>query len=123
LFRALAVVIALGVGFGSALLDGCVVSCHPGPLTQNARTGHCHTIARSQSGSHLQDVARCCHDAASGLADRKDGARSTLTASGSAELSALPFAVAAILSRAPIASARHVHFFAESETHHIPLRV
>src|SRR4029077_12229447 len=56
----------------SALLDGCLGSCHSESSAKNARTGHCHT-APSSAGAHLQESARCCHDGTSGLADTNDG--------------------------------------------------
>jgi len=71
-FRLLVTLLVAGLGGGQALLDGCVVSCHPA-AAKNARTAHCHDGAASTSGSHLQAVARCCHDGPGGLADTGDG--------------------------------------------------
>src|SRR5262249_52980718 len=70
--RLFALVVALGLGGGSALLDGCVVSCRP-ESGKNARTGHCHTVPGSPTDSHVQEIPRCCHDGPSGLDASNDG--------------------------------------------------
>jgi hypothetical protein len=78
-FRILALILSFALGAGSAL-DACLVGCHPGAVKQNARTGHCHTVSSSESGSHLQAVPSCCHDGSSGLANRNDDGRTKLIA-------------------------------------------
>jgi hypothetical protein len=70
--RVILLLLVAGLSGGSALLDGCLVSCHPEPGGSNARTGHCHTASAAATQSHLQAIPRCCHDAPSGLADTTD---------------------------------------------------
>jgi hypothetical protein len=89
-FRVLALILSFGPGAGSAL-DACLVSCHPGAVKQNARTGHCHTVSGSDSGSHVQAVPRCCHDGSSGLADRNDDGRAKLMTGSSLVLTNISF--------------------------------
>jgi hypothetical protein len=85
--RVLALILSFGLGTGSAL-DACLVSCHPGSVKQNARTGHCHIVSGSESGSHLQAVPSCCRDGSSGLATSNDDGRAKLiTASSLVETS------------------------------------
>ena len=70
--RVILLLLVAGLTGGSALLDGCLVSCHPESDGRNARTGHCHTAPAAANQSHLQAIPRCCHDAPSGLADTTD---------------------------------------------------
>jgi hypothetical protein len=88
--RVLALILSFGLGAGSAL-DACLVSCHPGAVKQNARSGHCHTVSDSESGSHLQAVPSCCHDGSSGLANRNDDGRAKVMAGSSLVLASISF--------------------------------
>jgi hypothetical protein len=88
--RILALILSVGLGAGSAL-DGCLVSCHPGAVKQNALTGHCHAVSGSESGSHVQAVPSCCHDGSSGLANRNDDGRAKVIAGPSLVLASSSF--------------------------------
>jgi hypothetical protein len=87
-FRVLVLILSFGLGVGSAL-DACLVSCHPGAVKQNARTGHCHTVSVSENGSHLQAIPSCCHDGSSGVANRNDDGRTRLIAGSSVALTSV----------------------------------
>jgi hypothetical protein len=89
-FRVLVLILSFGLGVGSAL-DACLVSCHPGAVKQNARSGHCHTVPGLENGSHLQAIPSCCHDGSSGLANRNDDGRTKLIGSSSLVLTSVAF--------------------------------
>src|SRR5215831_20974202 len=89
-FRILALILSVGLGAGSAL-DACLVSCHPGAVQQNARTGHCHTVSGSESGSHVQAIPSCCHDSSSGLANRNEDGRAKVITGSTLVLASISF--------------------------------
>ena len=118
-FRVLVILLVAGLGGGQALLDGCVVECHPA-AAKNARTAHCHDGAAATSGRHLQAVARCCHDGPGGLADTSAAGMSLSVNSFQAVTAATPD------QERPGGVDRAPAFFLTSSTSHplhTPLRV
>ena len=118
--RLFALVLALGLGGGSAILDGCVVSCRPESTGKNARTGHCHTVPGSPTDSHIQAIPRCCHDGPSGLADSSDG-HAKLMAGSFAVAVANPLDGRDPHASEPIVPLRHANLLTESRP--TPLRL
>jgi hypothetical protein len=120
LFRVILLFLIAGIGGGSTLLDGCLVSCHPGAATTNARTGHCHVVSVAPAGSHLTSIPSCCHDASSGLTDRND------TGSNLAPPSLVAVNVFAIVSQPALQrleAARYFEFLPEFNPVPTPLRL
>jgi hypothetical protein len=120
--RVLALILSVGLGAGSAL-DACLVSCHPGAVKQNARTGHCHTVSGSESGSHVQAVPSCCHDGSSGLANRNDDGRAKVIAGSPLVLTSVSFDGRLDLrtKRVPLIQFSHVRSI--SDPYATPLRL
>jgi hypothetical protein len=121
-FRVLALILSVGLGAGSAL-DACLVSCHPDAVKQNARTGHCHTVSGSESGSHLQAVPSCCHDGSSGLANRNDDGRAKLIAGSSLVLTSISFDGHLDLRTKQSAPIQFSNALSISDPHPTPLRL
>ena len=119
--RVFAFLLIVGLAGGSALLDGCLVSCHSESSAKNARTGHCHT-APSSAGAHLQEIARCCHDGTSGLADTNDG-QSKLIAGSFVAIADITVDGRDRFSRNQFTLAAHIDVFSVIDSRLTPLRL
>lgn len=120
--RVILLLLVAGLTGGSALLDGCLVSCHPEPGGRNARTGHCHTAPAAANRSHLQAIPRCCHDAPSGLADTTD-VQAKLIAGSFVALTQPAVEGHLLFTRQPFASVRHVPPASDFDLLQTPLRL
>ena len=121
-FRILALILSVGLGAGSAL-GACLVSCHPGAVKQNARTGHCHTVSGSESGSHVQAVPSCCLDGSSGLANRPDDGRAKLIVGSPLVLTSISFDGRVDVRTQPFPLNNLSDALSISEPHATPLRL
>jgi hypothetical protein len=72
LLRVLVVLLAIGVGGGPALLDGCLVNCHLEAAANAAASGHCHDTSPRSEGLRLQSTSRCSHDHEPAWADASE---------------------------------------------------
>jgi hypothetical protein len=111
-----------GVTGGSALLDGCLVSCHPESAGKSARTGHCHTAPAAANRSHLQEIPRCCHDVPPGLAGTSD-VQAKLIAGSFVALTNLAGDGRPLFTRQPLALVRHVRAVSVFSPLQPPLRL
>jgi hypothetical protein len=122
LVRLFVVLLVTAIAGGSALLDGWLLSCQSGAPAMSARTGHCHTTSASTNGTHLRDVARCCHDGSSGFADTND-TQSKLIAGSFIALTELTVDGRCCLSRGRVVLAGRSHVFSVFDSRHTPLRL